>query len=575
MKLLTLLLVEAVLCQNPAGAPPKLDIPKRPEPSDTIEHPAFEAYPVSPGEFADASLFEQFSDVEDAIWSRWKKSHAKKAGTDEEWSYVGEWSIEDPKVFPGFRGDKGLVLKSEAAHHAISNVFDKPLDNKGKTLVAQYEVKLGQALNCGGAYLKLLKSTPELGTTEFSNDTPYVIMFGPDRCGATDKIHLIINLGGEEHHLNLPPRSDLAMTSTLYTLIIHEDQHFEVRANGDVVKAGLLTAPDAFTPSLLPPAEIDDPNDVKPQDWVDEKVIPDPEQTEKPEDWDEDAPLRIPDPEAVIPEDWREDLEPFIPDPTAVMPEEWDEDEDGEWIPAEVPNPECEGLSGCGPWKAPLIHNPDYKGKWTQPLIPNPEYKGEWKPRKIPNPDYNPDARPSDLEPIGGIGFELWTMQPEILFDNIYVGQSIEEAENIGNATWSPKFYLESQELENNRNAAKKAAEEQMGELSSWDELKADPLGFLAYHYNVFLNDLQIDARTALVQHPVTAATIFAVLAVVTSALFGLLNILISTFTGSKPTEPEKVTKSAEKEPATSVDSDSTASAVASKTESELRKRKN
>ena len=38
--------------------------------------------------------------------------------------------------------DKGLVVKNAAAHHAISAKFPKKIDNKGKTLVVQYEVKL-------------------------------------------------------------------------------------------------------------------------------------------------------------------------------------------------------------------------------------------------------------------------------------------------------------------------------------------------------------------------------------------------------------------------------------------------
>lgn len=39
-------------------------------------------------------------------------------------------------------GDKGLVVKNVAAHHAISAKFPKKIDPKGKTLVVQYEVKL-------------------------------------------------------------------------------------------------------------------------------------------------------------------------------------------------------------------------------------------------------------------------------------------------------------------------------------------------------------------------------------------------------------------------------------------------
>lgn len=43
-------------------------------------------------------------------------------------------------------GDKGLVIKNAAAHHAISAKFPKKIDPKGKTLVVQYEVKLQSKL---------------------------------------------------------------------------------------------------------------------------------------------------------------------------------------------------------------------------------------------------------------------------------------------------------------------------------------------------------------------------------------------------------------------------------------------
>jgi calnexin len=56
-----------------------------------------------------------------------------------------------------------------------------------------------------------------------------------------------------------------------------------------------------MTPAILPSAEIDDVNDMKPMDWVDEEMIPDPEAV-KPEDWDEEAPRMIEDPKAVKPD---------------------------------------------------------------------------------------------------------------------------------------------------------------------------------------------------------------------------------------------------------------------------------
>ena len=50
--------------------------------------------------------------------------------------------MEEAHVLPAIVGDKGLVVKNPAAHHAISAKFPSKIDNKGKTLVVQYEVKL-------------------------------------------------------------------------------------------------------------------------------------------------------------------------------------------------------------------------------------------------------------------------------------------------------------------------------------------------------------------------------------------------------------------------------------------------
>ena len=87
-----------------------------------------------------APFLEQFTDD----WqTRWKPSNAKKGDTgEEEWAYVGEWAVEEPIVYKGMEGDKGLVVKNAAAHHAISAKFPKKIDPKGKPLVVQYEVKL-------------------------------------------------------------------------------------------------------------------------------------------------------------------------------------------------------------------------------------------------------------------------------------------------------------------------------------------------------------------------------------------------------------------------------------------------
>lgn len=51
-----------------------------------------------------------------------------------------------------------------------------------------------EPLTCGGAYVKLFDAAVEgVKDGEFDNDTPYVIMFGPDRCGATNKVRSLLH----------------------------------------------------------------------------------------------------------------------------------------------------------------------------------------------------------------------------------------------------------------------------------------------------------------------------------------------------------------------------------------------
>lgn len=453
--------------------------------------------------------------------------------------------MEESKIFPGFKGDKGLVAKSPAAHHAISALLDTPLDNKGKTLVVQYEVKFQESLECGGAYIKLLSETDALRTEEFSNDAPYQIMFGPDKCGSTNKVHFIIrrknpNTGEyEEKHLKNPAPARLSKVSNLYTLIIKENQDFDVRINGKSVRSGNLHEEGAMFPSVNPPAEIEDVDDEKPEDWVDSVTIPDPEQAVKPEDWDETEPKKIPDPNEVKPEDWDEDALEFIADPDAEVPEDWDEEEDGEFISLDIPNPECE-LHGCGPWTAPLIDNPKYKGRWDQPRIQNPDYIGPWTPRMIPNPDYYEDATPSDLEPIGAIGIEIWTMQKDILFDNFYLGHSIEEAEAIGNATFVPKAEIETAQEKKVFDTEVKQQQQQRRKTydNKLDHFSEDPLDFLTELVRSFILNMSVDPVTYIKNQPVvfigcvTAIFTFGAIAI---AVLGVFFVLIKSIFVSKP----------------------------------------
>lgn len=55
--------------------------------------------------------------------------------------------------------------------------------------------------------------------------------------------------------------------STLYTLIVRPDNTFEIQINREMVRTGNLLRD--FSPPINSPAEIEDPEDLKPVDWID------------------------------------------------------------------------------------------------------------------------------------------------------------------------------------------------------------------------------------------------------------------------------------------------------------------
>lgn len=140
-----------------------------------------------------APFLEQFT----PDWtSRWTVSQATKqspVGDEQEvMSYVGKWNVEEPSIVKGIEGDEGLVMKTKAAHHAISALFPSsvstlvdpshPSGSNRVPLVVQYEVKLQKGLECGGAYVKLLTAGEEGALEEgadYTDKTPFTVMFGP------------------------------------------------------------------------------------------------------------------------------------------------------------------------------------------------------------------------------------------------------------------------------------------------------------------------------------------------------------------------------------------------------------
>lgn len=102
--------------------------------------------------------------------------------------FIGLIKWSGPIELKGIPGDKGLLFSEKAKHFGISAIIDPPLNNENKDLIVQYEVKFNKIVDCGGAYIKLLEYNENFDQTNFTNETPYIIMFGPDKCGTNEKV---------------------------------------------------------------------------------------------------------------------------------------------------------------------------------------------------------------------------------------------------------------------------------------------------------------------------------------------------------------------------------------------------
>jgi len=356
--------------------------------------------------------------------------------------------------------DGALMLKEANRMYGVAAPVTPPfkLDD---TLVIQYESTLTDGLTCGGAYVKLLEAPVD--AAKFDNESPYVLMFGPDRCGATDKVHFIVRQQNaktkvwHEHHLRDAPRAKADRAPHLYKAVIKSDDTFSITIDDEEAFSGSLM--DALEPPLTPPKEIDDPDDSKPADWVDAAKIDDPAAS-KPSDWDEDAPRQIDDASATMPSGWLVSEPDLVPDASASAPDDWDDEEDGEWEAPEVSNPLCDKAPGCGPWSPPRVDNPAYKGKWYAEQIDNPAYKGPWAPKKIANKEYFEPKHPAkNLKAIGAVAVEVWTTNGGIAYDNFYLGASGSEAKTSAASYYTKKAAEEAlAEEKKSEKAAKRAA---------------------------------------------------------------------------------------------------------------------
>merc|ERR1712195_334301 len=170
------------------------------------------------------------------------------------------------------------------------------------------------------------------------------------------------------------------------------------------------------------------------------------------EDWEMLNPKEISDPDDKKPSDWADAS--MIDDPEDKKPDDWDEEEDGEW-------------------EAPMKDNADYKGDWSVKRISNPEYKGVWEAKKIDNPEYVDDDAVYKYADFGFIGFDLWQVKAETIFDNVIITDDVAEADTFA-AKWKELNEVEKAKKQEEDDAKKVEEDAKKDEKSDDADADAD-----------------------------------------------------------------------------------------------------
>jgi len=140
-------------------------------------------------------------------------------------SDFGAFAVTSGDFYGDATINKGLKTTQDARFYASSVAFPEQVNNKGKDLVVSLSVKHEQGLDCGGGYIKVM---PEMDLAKFNGDSEYYLMFGPDQCGYTKKVHVIFGYNGKNLLWKKEPRFPDDKLTHVYTLLVKPDNTYEL-----------------------------------------------------------------------------------------------------------------------------------------------------------------------------------------------------------------------------------------------------------------------------------------------------------------------------------------------------------
>lgn len=179
----------------------------------------------------------------------WKKNwvHSKSSNYAKfVWS-PGWWYVDS--------SDNGLITLNLTTNYAISSKFPS-FSSNSKPLIIQYTLRNHQKIECSGAYIKILNN--RFDPKSFNNETPYLIMFGPDICDNVYKCHIILPYNNKNWSITRLIDVPKDRLTHQYTLIINPDFSVVYLLDNEEVFRGSLKEDFGIEGVLEEKYEIDD-----------------------------------------------------------------------------------------------------------------------------------------------------------------------------------------------------------------------------------------------------------------------------------------------------------------------------
>ena len=153
---------------------------------------------------------------------------------------LGKFRSSAGSYYADEKKQRGLETMDARRFYLFYSNFSQPFDTREKDLIVQYTVRLDMYIDCAGAYIKILG--PPNNQIEFSNESDYSIMFGPDICGATlHQTKLRLGYKGDHYDIKTNINANKDHLTHGYTLIIRKNNTIEVRIDNEIKAKGLLS----------------------------------------------------------------------------------------------------------------------------------------------------------------------------------------------------------------------------------------------------------------------------------------------------------------------------------------------